>query len=428
MTSNLFDFNLENMINSHQLGRIRWIALVGQVLAIALVHFYFGFAMPIVGCSVVIGLSVALGIGHFFYHRKSVIMTNAEVFVLLSLDTLQLASLLYLTGGLVNPFAMMFLAPVTISAALLPKAETAGLVLLVTILASILSFYHVPLPWGGSPLILPPLYTTGLWVALLLTVIFVGVYAAILTGYARKLAKGLNRAQLVLAREQQMVALGSFAAVAAHKLGSPLNTITLIAHDLEVNTSQGKDKKALADDIKELKEETERCRNILTEINDEAIVFEYMAEEAIDVETLVTKLINERFFDIKEMLTVIVDNPENLPAPKLVRSPNILHGLEMVIDNAIQFAENHVNITLSYYHDKLCFIIDDDGPGFTASALISAGKPYNSTRQDEDGHMGFGLFFVHTVIESIGGYIAFRNCPNKGARVTITLPLEEFAD
>lgn len=409
-------------ITTSMLANVRWIALTGQISAILIVHFGLGFPLPLIPCLVVIALSAMVGLWQTLTTYQGGQISGRWVFTLLGFDTIQLAVLIYLTGGLANPFAIMFLAPITVSATILSQRETAALVMLVGGLASALAVYHQPLPWLSNELVLPPLYTTGLWAALVLTTVFIAVYAGMVASQARRLARGLAEARLTLEREQQMVSLGSLATAAAHKLGSPLNTITLIAHDLGQDLDKPMDAESFREDILLLKQETERCRQILAELNQDAINLGQESWDPMTISALVKGLIDERFEDTRHMIKIVINGSETSGEPKVTRRPEILHSLETLIDNAVQFARHAVVITLSWDDSRFQLILDDDGPGFQSSVLSRLGDPYISSRGGSGGHMGLGIFIATTMVEHIDGQIRLANRKEGGARVMLTFP------
>lgn len=413
---------IDDLINSNQLAIVRWIALAGQLLTVLIIYVGLGYELPLLATIGVILLSAVVNIGHLFYNRNRARMTNHETFVLLSFDTLQLFALLFLTGGLTNPFAVLLLAPVTVSASLLTLRYTFSLMIMVAVLASLLSVYHLPLPWGGDTPHLPLLYLIGLWVALVLAVAFIGIYTGLLTSHARYVVRALSDARFNMAQEQQMLSLGSLATVAAHKLGSPLNSITLISHELEELLDENADRAELAKEIGALKIEADRCRQILAGLNEDANQIDQMSQDPVAAMALIQGLIDDRFTDIRDMIHLCSTGKREGPAPILSRRPDINHSLEMVIDNAAQFAATRVTIDISWDKSNILIKVSDDGPGFKTAILNRLGQPYNSSRAGVNGHMGLGLFISSTMIEGLGGRLEVSNVKQGGAMVTFILP------
>ena len=413
---------INDLINSNQLAIVRWIALAGQLLTVIIVYIGLGYELPLTVTLGVILLSAVVNIGHLLYNRNRARVTNHEAFVLLTFDTLQLFALLFLTGGLTNPFAVLLLAPVTVSASLLTLRYTFTLMLMVAVLASLLSVYHLPLPWGGDTPHLPVVYLIGLWVALVLAVAFIGIYTGLLASHARNVVRALSDARFNMAQEQQMLSLGSLATVAAHKLGSPLNSITLISHELEELLDENADRAELAKEIGALKIETERCRQILAGLNEDANQIDQMSHDPVAAMALIQGLVDDRFTDIRDMIHLTSTGSREGPAPVLSRRPDINHSLEMVIDNAAQFAKTKVTIDVSWNAASVIISVSDDGPGFKTAILNRLGQPYNSSRAGADGHMGLGLFISSTMIEGLGGQFKVSNRKESGAVVTFILP------
>ena len=412
------------VISNAVLENVRWIALIGQVLTIFVVHYALQFSLPLLSCLLVVAASALVGIWQSIYTRLHKKMSRRIVMGLLLFDTLQLGILIYLTGGIVNPFAIMLLAPVTVSATVLPRKDTMVLASIVVLMATILTYYHDPLPWGDANFVIPNLYIAGLWTALVLTTIFIAAYAGIIARNSRQLARGLAEAQLTMAREQQMVALGSLATSAAHKLGSPLNTITLIAHDL--NSSSASDPKQLREDIEVLKAETERCRLILAELNEDAIKLGQEVDDPIPILAMMKGLVDERFEDSRDIVNVILDIDETSSPLYVIRKPELIHPVETILDNAAQFANGRIDLIIRYDEKNLSITINDDGPGFQSSILSNLGNPYNSSRAGRDGHMGLGIFITITMVEQIGGKVVLENRKIGGASVGISYPRESI--
>ena len=419
---------IDDLIHRKQLVFLRALALIGQFVTVLVVYFGLGFDLPLLAVLGVIGVATAVNLGHIFYSRNRARMTNHEVFLLLGFDTLQLFALLFLTGGLSNPFSVLLLAPVTVSASLLALRYTFSLIALVAVLVSILAGYHLPLPWNSDGgLDLSMLYLTGLWVALVLAVAFIGIYTGLLTNHARQIVRGFAEARFHMAQEQRGISLGSLATVAAHKLGSPLNTITLIVYELEEMLHEAASHDRLAIEVTALKRETERCREILAGLAEDAHDIDQMHHDPIAVLALVQGLIDDRFQDIRrDMISISAQGTRGgareLPPPLLMRRPDIIYSLEMVIDNAVQFAAENVYIDISWDATTLTITISDDGPGFKTSILSRLGEPYNSSRQGVNGHTGLGLFITSTMIEGVGGKIEVANREQGGGMVRFILP------
>src|SRR6476620_8495354 len=248
------------------LVRLRWLAVIGQTTAVLVVYFGLDYELPIWGCLAVIALAAWLNVALRIRFPMTQRLEPDRAAWLLAFDIAELAVLLFLTGGLQNPFAFLFLGPVLISATALPPRMTLMLGTLAVFCASLLFFVHYPLPWDAEdPLELPAIYMLGVWLSILISMGFIGVYAWQITEEARLLANALAATELVLAREQHLSQLDGLAAAAAHELGTPLATITVIVKELERSMSAQSNHRA---DVKLLREQAQRCRDILAKITE----------------------------------------------------------------------------------------------------------------------------------------------------------------
>src|SRR5213595_3181589 len=246
--------------------RLRWLAIIGQTTAVLVVQYAVEFPLPIWACLSVIALSAWLNVALRVRFSLTQRLEPERAAWLLAFDIAELAVLLFLTGGLENPFAFLFLGPVLISATALPARMTLMLGGFTVACATVLVFVHEPLPWDTEPpLELPATYVMGVWLSLLLAIAFIGLHAWQITEESRQLADALAATELVLAREQHLTQLDGLAAAAAHELGTPLSTITVIATDLERALEPGSPH---ADDVKLLREQAQRCRQILAKLTE----------------------------------------------------------------------------------------------------------------------------------------------------------------
>ena len=395
---------------------IRWIALAGQALAIVVVKFGLGFDIAFVPALLVVAVSVGLNTILTVRYAPTTRLSDLQAALYLAYDTLQLAILLYLTGGIANPFAMLMLVPVTVSATVLSLRSTVLLGALALACLSIVTVNHQPLPWQGDGLVLPDLYVAGIWVALVLGMTFISVYAWRVAAEARRMSDALAATQMALAREQQLSSLGGLAAAAAHELGTPLSTITLVAREMRREVEDGA---ALADDMDLLLRETERCREILAELSrdprrESGAPFEQLALPAL-VDSIAAPLRTATPIEITEHIA------PGLAMPIVRTSPEIRHGLGNVIENATDFAATRVGIAITVSANEVALVIADDGPGFAHTVLGDLGEPYVSTRRDEGG-MGLGLFIAKTLLERTGAQVSFHNASSGGAEVVIRWP------
>ena len=400
---------------------IRWVAIGGQVLALLVVHFGFGFPVPLAAAFSVVGASLLLNLIVMSGHPTPVRLGERAAAAFLAFDIMQLAALLYLTGGLENPFSFLLLAPVAVSATILSIRSTFALCVLSVASITLLAVRHYPLPWAEGGFSVPQVYVLGTWVALAVGIVFFAIYTWRVAEEARRMANALTASQLALAREQQFAALGGLAAAAAHELGSPLGTIAVvsgeIARDLPADSP-------IFEDVRLLISETARCRDILAELSDRSddgedrsspfalLPFHALVQVAADRHHQ-----DHVTFSFEEM--PIRDDNDKGAEPVVVRSPEIIHGIGNIIQNAVQFARSTVYISSGWDAESIRVSIRDDGPGFPPGVLEHVGEPYISSRTNSAGHMGLGIFIARTLLQRSGAGVAFENDRAGGARVDI---------
>lgn len=412
------------------LVKLRWLAVAGQSAAILVTHFGLGFPVPLGWCFLVIAVSAWLNVALRIRYPVSTRMGDNAAALLLAYDIVQLSALLYLTGGLQNPFAILLLAPVLISATTLPPRLTAALGALTVVLSALLVIFHQPLPWfAGDTLNLPATYVAGIWLATLLGVAFTGVYAWRVAKEARDLARALAATELVLAREQHLSQLDGLAAAAAHELGTPLATIALVARELDKATPRDAPQ---ADDIALLRDQVARCRDILGKLssldNNEVDLLSTLTLQQL-VEEIVEPL---RSFDVAIEVAYAGDGD----APRCRRNPGTVYGLENLVENAVDFAASRVAILGRWSATEVEIEVRDDGPGFAPDVLMRLGDPYLRSRADgrraksgeDGGGLGLGLFIAKTLLERTGASLDIANVggPGTGAIVRVAWPRAQF--
>lgn len=391
---------------------IRWIALIGQALALLLVKFGFDFNLPLGPTLAVVSAYLVLNVVMFVAFPASHRLDDRAAALQLGLDVVQLAILLALTGGLQNPFALLLVVPVMISSTILSLKSTAGLAGVVLIAVSILSFFHLPLPWAEGGLSLPGIYVAGTWSALVLGMGFVAIYAWQVVVEARRMADALGAAELALAREQRLSAVGGLAAAAAHELGTPLGTIALVVNELKSELSPNH---PLREDVELLASQTDRCRDILAQLSRRPETESSATLGSSSLAALVEDAVApHRRSEIRFRLKVESEGAQ----PELVRRPEILHGLGNLLQNAMDFAQSEVSVGLTWRSDSIAITIRDDGPGISIDMLDALGEPYVTSRPD-DGGMGLGVFIAKTLLEHTGAQVQFRNHEGGGCIVTI---------
>ena len=362
-------------IDARLILNIRWLAIFGQLSALLYTYFVLEFAIAIGPALFVVGLSALMNIWQTRRNARAQ-RKDDQNFPALVFDILQLSALLFFTGGLLNPFSSLILASVVVAAAILRRRETLALIVLVALCVTFLTVYHYPLPWGDQNLVLPDLYITGLWMAMVLSAFFIGGYAWRVASGARRIAEALSEAQMIVAKKQQTTALGTLATAAAHELGSPLNTITVISHELAKEITEDD---PIYDDVQLLRAEVERCRIILAGLDDLQAVGQLALETPVPLHELINGILNNRFNSgmVDYIITLV---PESVSPPLAKHRPELVQALQDILGNADTFAVSTVNIRITSLEDMITISIIDDGPGFPSNILARMGQPWNSSR------------------------------------------------
>jgi two-component system sensor histidine kinase RegB len=387
--------------------RLRWLAIIGQTTAVLVVQYAVEFPLPIWACLAVIALSAWLNVALRVRFSLTQRLEPERAAWLLAFDIAELAVLLFLTGGLENPFAFLFLAPVLLSATALPPRITIMLGAFAVLCATVLVFVHYPLPWDADdPLELPWIYLLGVWLSILLAIGFIGVYAWQITEESRQIAEALAATELVLAREQHLSQLDGLAAAAAPEANSP--------H---------------IDDVRLLREQSQRCRDILSKLT------ELSAGEPFDripLPALIEEVVApHRNFGI----AIDVALQHHSGAPMGGRNPAILYGLGNILENAVDFAQGRVEVTADWSDEDVAVTISDDGPGFAPEVMDRIGEPYvrSSKRRrmnagSETTGLGLGFFIAKTLLERSGATVDFENrrFPDRGAVIRLRWIRSDF--
>jgi two-component system sensor histidine kinase RegB len=401
---------------------IRWLAVTGQAATLFVVNFGFGFELPLNATLAAIGASAVLNLVLTLY-RPAARLGHQGATVLLGWDLLQLSVLLYFTGGLTNPFALLLLAPIAISATVLSRLSTVGLVLLGVACVTALAARFEPLPWPGGGLELPWLYVAGSWVATVIGMLFIAIYLGRVTGEARRLSDALAASQAALEREQRLSAVGGLAAAAAHELGTPLGTIAVIARELARDLPK---ESPLAEDAAILLAETGRCRDILARLAARPETDGGSPFTRLSLLALVEAAAAPHRRDAIQ-IAIAVRGEDGSEEPQVRRQPEIVHSLGTLIENAVQFARSRVDVTAIWDRDSVELSVVDDGPGFSMAVLDRLGEPYISTRNAEGDHMGLGVFIASTLLARTGAKLEFSNRPEGGASVRMRWPRARIA-
>ena len=405
---------------------LRWLAVGGQTVGVLFVAFGLGFPLPLIECFILIAASAAVNVWLVVRfgagHRPSSLFAASQI----AFDLCQLGGLLALTGGLQNPFSLLLLAPVSVSATTLPQRETFLIALLAAVIASLLAVWHLPLPWSPNErIVFNRIYVIGIWVSIVCGVVFISAYTNRVAHDARQIADALAATELALSRKEQLSALDGLAAAAAHELGTPLSTIALAAKEMRADAPAGSD---LADDVELIIEQAARCRAILAKLRN-------LGSEGGDPFAAVplTDLLAEvaRPHEGRGKAILFYTEKAAGDPPVFQRSVGLLYGLGNLIENAADFARETVRIEAGWDRDSVSVSITDDGPGFAPELIARLGEPYLTSRprdaQGPDatkpGGLGLGVFIAKTLLERTGARLAFQNITASGhAQVRIVWP------
>jgi two-component system, sensor histidine kinase RegB len=406
--------------------RLRWLAVLGQLATIFIVVQGLEFDVEVIPCLTIISLSALLNLALQIAFNPMQRLEPAYAAALLALNIIELAGLLFFTGGLENPFSFLFLAPVLISATALPIRLTIALGVLAVVSATVLVFFHLPLPWDSDePLILPQIYLVGVWLSIGVAIGVTSLYAFQVAEESRQLSDALAATELVLTREQHLTQIDGLAAAAAHELGTPLSTIFLISRELERTIA---DNSPIAGDLKTLREQAQRCRDILakiTQLSASGAPFDRMPLSTLIEEAVAP----HRDFDVAIKVRIAIGVTRE---PVGMRNPAVLYGVGNILENAVDFARATVEVNASWNNETVEIVISDDGPGIAPDMLKRIGEPYLSRRRSADethhGGLGLGVFIARTLLERTGAKVSFANrvFPDHGAVVHITWPRSRF--
>ena len=401
--------------------RLRWLAVGGQTIAVIITVFWLQFPLPLTACSLLIAflawVNAYLTIRYPPTHR----LQPPAAFALLGIDLAQLAALLFITGGLANPFAPLVCVPVIISSASQPKWHSVALATLAIIGITALAFSPFPLPWyPGVVLLVPPILTAGFWFAIVSTTTFAAFYTYRVSLEASQLSEALTATELVLQREKHLSQLDGLAAAAAHELGTPLATISVVAKEMERELG---DDPRFGEDVHLLRSQSERCRDILRRLTTLSSENEAHMRH-LPLSSLIEEVMApHREFGIRINL---VEKGERASEPVGNRNAGILYGLGNLLENAVDYAKTEVTVTVAHTPEIVSVTIEDDGDGFAPDILSRIGEPYVTRRQKDDsaGGLGLGLFIAKTLLERSGARLSFENgAPDRpGARVHAEWP------
>ena len=421
--SDLLKFEEELRLEKKTVVILRWIALIGQLITVYVVHFFLKLELPLIFCSLTIFCGGLTNIFIHFNFKKNQ-LSNLESTILLFYDVIQLGVLLYLTGGVTNPFVIFLIVPAIVSSTLLNLASTFFLSFITIISLLLITFNHYPLPSSGNlHFHVPEFYIYSIPMALTIVLIFLNYFGFRFGFEARKRGNALSKLESVLSKEQELDSIGHQAAAAAHSLGTPLSTITVIARELKKEVSKSEH---FYDDIDTLLNQARKCGEILKKLSKREIISDdYMTYTSIQ------DLLNEisKSFEENTQKKIILNLDKAKKKIPIIRSSEITYGIRNFVGNAVKFSDKKVNINLISSSKNLIIEILDDGPGYPPDVIKFIGEPYISSKSKKiknKSGLGLGTFIGKTLLERKKASIEFDNIPNSGAKVQITWSLSDI--
>lgn len=393
---------------------LRWVAIAGQIIAITVAQRFYSIQLELGLCYLAIGVSVVGNLIAIFVFPENKRLSEFENFLMVLFDLLQLAFLLYLTGGLNNPFALLLLGPVTISANVMGLRSTLFVGGTAIVLVTLLAEFHLPLRTEqGSILQVPDIFVFGNWVAIVIAIAFLGAYAHRISSEVQSMSEALSATHMALAREQKLTDLGGVVAAAAHELGTPLATIKLTSSEL---IEELDDRPELREDAALIREQANRCRDILRDMGRAGKDDLHLRQAPLS--TVIHEAAEPHMHRGKSIH--FDEGPGeggDLQQPSILRQPEVIHGLRNLIQNAVDFARANVWVEAEWTADLISIKIMDDGRGYPPQMIGRIGDPFVRRRRAETDQrarpgyegMGLGLFIAKTLLERSGAELAFAN-------------------
>ena len=396
---------------------LRWIAIIGQYLTISIVYFILKFELPFFYCSIIIFIGILTNFYLQFKFDKNQLNNFTSTFFLFY-DLIQLSILLYLTGGVTNPFTILLIIPAIVSSTFLTLRSTINLSVITIIILIVLTNKYLPLPHSGElHFHVPDTYLYAVPIAIIIGLIFLTYFGVRFGIESRKRTEALNKLELILAKEHELETIGLQAAAAAHSLGTPLSTITVIARELEKEIGNNP---KYSKDIDLLLSQTKRCSDILKNLSKDQLEEDSFLSD-IKIEELLSEIVKSYTEISEKKLSLLVE--KNKLNPQIERTLEITYGLRNFIGNAVKYSNSFVDITLESNNKITEVKVCDDGPGFSEDILNVLGEPYirskNKIISSKSG-LGLGTFIGKTLLERMKANVNFDKCPKtNGAMVTI---------
>ena len=420
-------FRLDENLNLDRktLVFLRWIAIFGQIFSVNLVFFFLDLNFPIMLCHVVILVGFLTNI-YLQFGLKVTLLKDLYSSSFLMYDIIQLSILLFLTGGIFNPFAILLIVPTIVSSTFLSMGSTIILGSSTIIILFVLTFFNMPLP-GMEEYVLsfPNYYVTGILISLIIGLIFLSYFGIRFAGETKKRSDALNKLQQILAKEYELESLGGQAAAAAHSLGTPLATISVVSKEMRKEVG---DNSKLTKDIDLLISQTKRCSEILKKISQKKIISDEFLS-SMSLEDLLEEIIKS--FKESSEKNITLNTDKNVNKIDIKRNPELVYGLRNFIGNAVKFANQNILISIISDNINLYILIEDDGPGFPDDIIKALGEPYIKSRSKfskDNAGLGLGTFLGKTLLERQSAVISFENgSALKGAKVKIKWSINDLS-
>ena len=407
--STLFRTKENLSLDKNTLTILRYIAIIGQILAISIVFYYLNLPLPIKESYLIISLGLATNL-YLQFGIKINQLKDLYAAPFLLYDLIQLSALLYLTGGIFNPFVFLLVIPAIVSSTFLSMGTTIILGLITSLLLFILSIHYLPLP-GIDFMSFPEIYKIGILISILIGLIFLSYFGIRFAGEKKKTEEAFKKLQEVIYKEYELESLGGQAAAAAHSLGTPLATISVVAKELKKEIG---DNKEISRDIDLLISQSKRCSEILKRISKKQIE-EDKFFSSTKLENLLEEIINSFKETSSKEIILVCDNDKN--KINIQRSAEMIYGLRNFIGNAIKFSKSKVNIFLISNDKEIKITVNDDGPGFPKDIIEKLGEPYIKSKSLEfnsNSGLGLGTFLGKTLLERQNAKLIFKDDKNLG--------------
>ena len=420
-------FRLEENLNLDKktLVFLRWIAILGQLFSINLVYFFLDLNFPVLLCHIVVFIGFLTNI-YLQFRLKAALLKDLYSTSFLMYDIIQLAILLFLTGGIFNPFAILLIVPTIVSSTFLSMGSTIILGSSTIFLLFVLTFFNLPLP-GMEEYVLsfPNYYVTGILISLIICLLFLSYFGIRFAGETKKRSDALNKLQQILAKEYELESLGGQAAAAAHSLGTPLATISVVSKEMRKEVG---DNSKLTKDLDLLISQTKRCSEIFKNISKKKIINdEFLSSMSFD--DLLEEIIKSFKESTEKKISLNTDKDVNKIDIK--KNPELVYGLRNFIGNAVKFAYQNVLISIVSDNINLYILVEDDGPGFPEDIIKALGEPYIKSRSQlskKNAGLGLGTFLGKTLLERQSAVISFENKSSlNGARVKIKWRINDLS-